>query len=189
MASQLYSELLDLMPRFLTNVGAYRRHWEAEDSKLATSEELIENGRITIEERAALDLAIVHLPEDLTAQLVHRFTQKRLAECHPFALHSRTPCTRLLLIQGQHIEFQYRYESWVQLASRRPPSRVDLKGLAQELNREERSGGSWEFEGVERSTPRLYLKGSATTSLSAGTIQERLEQCLSSGPPAWVPYD
>jgi Family of unknown function (DUF6687) len=189
MAGQLYLELLELMPRFLANLGAYQQHWEAEDQKLAASEELIEKGRITIEERPALDLAIARIPEDLTAQPVHRFTQKRLAECHPFALHRRTPCTRLLLIRGQHIEFQYRYESWVQLASRKPPPRVDLKALAEELNQQEASGARWVFDGVERITPRLHLEGDHTTSLSAVNIQERLERCLSTGPPAWDPYD
>jgi Family of unknown function (DUF6687) len=189
MAAELYVQLLQLMPRLLADLEAYRDHWQAEDQKLAASEELIEKGRITIEERPALDLAIVRLPEDLRAQPVHRFTQKRTAECHPFALHSRTPCTRLLLIQGQHIEFQYRYESWVQLASRRPLPRVDLKALAQELNREETSGGSWEFDGVEQITPRFHLRGSATTSLSAATVQERVEQHLLTAPPAWNPHD
>jgi hypothetical protein len=189
MASQLYGQLLELMPNLLTNIGAYKQHWEAEDQKLAASEELIEQGRITIEEKPALDLAVARIPEDLTAQPVHRFTQKRLAECHPFTLHSRTPCTRLLIIQGQHIEFQYRYESWVQLASRRPPARIDLNPLARELNQEETSGGLWAFDGVERITPRLHLQGSSGTSLPSVTIQEKLEQHLSTGPPAWDPYD
>jgi Family of unknown function (DUF6687) len=189
MAGQLYAELLNLMPRLLTNLDAYRQHWEAEDQKLAVSEELIETGRITIEEKTALDLAIVRLPEDLAAQRVHRFAQTRLAACHPFALHSRTRCTRLLLIQGQRIEVRYRYESWVQLASRRPPPRADLQGFAEELNQKETSGGRWAFEGVERITPRLHLEGSAATSLSAGLIQERLERYLSTAPRAWNPYD
>jgi hypothetical protein len=191
MAGELYRQLLELMPYLLANPAAYREYWEAEDQKLAASEELIAQGLITIEEKPALDLAIARIPEDLTTQLVHRFTQKRMAECHPFTLHSRTPCARLLLIQGQHIEFQYRYESWVQLASRRPAPRVDLRALASELNQEETSGGHWIFDGVEQITPRLHLEGSSntSTSLSPSTIRQRLEQHLSAGPPAWNPHD
>ena len=124
-----------------------------------------------------LDLAVVHIPEN------------HLTECHPFALHSRTKCTRLLIEHGQHVEFQYRYESWVQLASRRPPLRVDLKELARELNLEETSGGRWVFDGVERITPRLHLEGSAVTSLSPEAIRKRLEQHLTTGASAWNPYD
>jgi hypothetical protein len=189
MVGQLYVQLLALMPKLLTDISAYRRHWEAEDQKLAVSEELIEDGRITIEENRSLDLAVVRIPEDLAAQPVHRFTQKRLAECHPFALHSRTACTRLLIIQGQRVEFHYRYESWVQFASRRPPARVDLNPLARELNLEEASGGQWVFEGVERITPKLYLHGASESSVPAAAIQQRLEGFLSSGRPAWNPYD
>lgn len=189
MAGELYTQLLKLMPDFLANPSAYEKYWKPEDDKLAASEDLIAQGRITIEERPTLDLAVARIPEDLARGPVHRFTQKRLAECHPFTLHSRTPCTRLLIVQGQHIEFQYRYESWVQLASRRPLPRVDLKPLASDLNEEETSGGRWVFDGVECITPRLHLEGSSNTSLPLATLQERLEQQLSSGPPAWNPYD
>ena len=107
----------------------------------------------------------------------------------PIAIHSRTKCSRVLILQGQHVEFQYRYESWVQLASRRPPARVDLGALAAELNQEESSGGRWMFEGVDRITPRLYLEGRPATSLSHETILYRLEQHLATGKPAWDPYD
>ena len=179
LAGQLYVRLLELMPNLLRDTPAYRQLWETEDQRLAASEELIEKGRITIEENPALDLAVVRIPEDVTAQPLHAFTQEHLTECHPFALHSRTPCTRLLIIQGQHVEFHYRYESWVQLASRRPPARVDLSSLARELNHEETSGGLWVFEGVERITPRLHLQGTSKSSLSPATIQRRLEESLS----------
>jgi hypothetical protein len=177
MAGQLYQHLVEILPRILADVDAYKHLWEAEDAKLSASERLIENGDISIEERPDLDLAVIQIPEN------------DLTECHPFALHSRTNCTRLLIEQGQHVEFQYRYESWVQLASRRPPSRVDLKDLARELNLEETSEGRWVFDGVERITPRLHLEGSSTTSLSPDTIRRRLEQHLATGALAWNPYD
>jgi hypothetical protein len=77
----------------------------------------------------------------------------------------------------------------VQLASRRPPSRVDLKDLARELNLEETSEGRWVFDGVDRITPRLHLEESETTSLSPDIIRRRLEQHLLTGAPAWNPYD
>src|SRR6185295_3887281 len=101
----------------------------------------------TIEEQPEIDLAIVRISQ-------------RIAEWHPFPIHSRTPRSRLLVVQNKHVEFHYRYESWVQLASRKPLPRVDLAGLARELNEKESSGGKWIFDGVDKITPRLHLQGS-----------------------------
>jgi Family of unknown function (DUF6687) len=189
LANELYVRLLELLPKLLTGVDQYRTFWEVEDAKLTTSDELIENGEITIEERPDLDLAIIRLPEDLTRHRVHRFTQQKLAECHPFALHNRTACSRLLLLQGRRVELQYRYEGWVQMASRRPALRVDLSGLANELNQEEKGAGRWVFDGVDQITPRFYFDGTSTTSIPLDRIVSRVEQVLRTGPPAWNPYD
>jgi hypothetical protein len=188
LANELYLRLLELLPQLLTGVDEYRLFWEVEDAKLTTSEELIEHGDITIEERPDLDLAIVRLPEDLTHYRVHRFTQQRLAECHPFALHNRTSRSRLLLLQSHRVELQYRYEGWVQMTSRRPALRVDLSELANELNQEERAPGRWVFDGVDQITPRLYFDGTSTTSIPLDWIVGRVEQVLRTGPPAWNPY-
>jgi hypothetical protein len=188
-AAELYIRLLDLLPTLLTRVDDYKAFWDVEDARLTTSEELIEKGQITIEERPDLDLAIVRLPEDLIRHPVHRFTQLRMAECHPFALHNRTERTRLLILQGKRAELQYRYEGWVQMTSRRPAPRVDLSGLTSELNQEETTGGRWEFDGVDQITPRLHMEGSPRTSIPIDTIVARVEHELRTGPPAWDPYD
>src|SRR4051812_9545448 len=71
LASGLYVELLDVLPRLMIAVEDYRSLWEREDAKLTASEELIERGLITIEEQPDLDLAVVRLPEELTRQQVH----------------------------------------------------------------------------------------------------------------------
>ena len=141
-----------------------------------------------IDERPELDLAVVRVPDDLSARRVHRFAQQQLSECHPFALHSRTPCSRLLIVQGSRVELQYRYEGWVQMASRRPAPRVDLSALAIELNLQEEGRGLWVFDGVDRITPRLHLEGSAGTSIPVEAIVGRVELHLRTGPPAWDPY-
>jgi hypothetical protein len=189
LAAELYVRQLEILPTLLTGLNEYRSFWEGEDAQLTASESLIDKGVITVEERPALDLAVVRLPEDLSAERVHRFTQRRFAECHPFALHNRTACNRLVLIRGHQVEVQYRYESWVQMVSRRPALRVDLAALAVELNEREQSKGRWVFDGVDRITPRLYLEGSPATSISPDLILQRLEQHLRLGVPAWNPYD
>ena len=103
------------------------------------------------------------------------------------AVHTRTAATRLLLVHGPRVEFRYRYESWVQLASRRPALCVDLTALAVELTREDEAGGRWRFEGVEHITPRVYREGGAST-LKPEDIRRRLEAALRAGAPAWNPY-
>jgi hypothetical protein len=189
LAGELYIHLLDVLPKLIAGVDDYRALWESEDARLTASEELIDQGLVTIEERQDLDLAIVRLPEELTRQRVHRFTQQRLAECHPFALHNRTTRSRLLLVQGRQVELQYRYESWVQLASRKPAPRVDLSELTNELNRDETTGGRWVFDGVEQITPRLHFEGSPHTSQPLDAIVTKIEHHLRTGQPAWDPYD
>lgn len=189
MCGELYRRILEVVPAMLTNLEDFRRLWEGEDEKLSASEELIEKGTVTIEEQPELDLAIVRLPVDLAAQGAHRFAQRRLEGCHPFAANSHTNCARLLTIQGNRVEFQYRYESWVQVVSRRVLPRVDLKPFAEELNREERSGGKWVFDSVERITPRLHMTGSSASSIPAESIRKQLERFLTTAPSAWNPFD
>src|SRR5262245_13199940 len=176
LAAELYVQLLDVLPKVIASVDDYRPLWERDDARLTASEALIARGMVTIEEQPDFDLAIVRQPEDV-------------AECHPFALHNRTTSNRLLLLRGRRAELQYRYESWVQLASRRPAPRVDLSELASELNRDETTGGRWVFDGVEQITPRLHLEGNAQTSVPLDAIVKRVEHHLRAGRPAWDPYD
>jgi hypothetical protein len=189
LTAELYRRLLELLPRLVDRLDEFRSLWEDEDRKLTASETLIDKGLVTIAERPELDLAIVRLPEDLAAEHVHRLTQPALAECHPFAIHTRTRCSRLLLVQGSKAEVHYRYEGWVQMATRRPALRVDLSPLADELNEAEGAIEKWMFDHVDAITPRLHLKGDGQTSLSPDFIQRRLEHHLRTGAPAWNPYD
>lgn len=177
-AGELYVRLLDILPRLLTNPEEYRPLWESEDQKLSASEKLIEQGIVTIEEWADIELAVVRMPEELMP-----------ADCHPFAIHNRTACSRLLILRGRRVEFQYRYESWVQMKSRKPAPRVDLSALADELNQEEGSSGQWVFDGVDQITPRLHLEGSEDSSIPVDAIVKCIAHHLQTGRPAWNPYD
>jgi len=186
LAAELYREVLTVMPALLADIHAYRTLWDEEDRKLTESEKLIGDGIITIEERPELDLAIIRIPDTIDASRVHRFTQSRSVECHPFAIHNQTTRSRLILIKGGDIEFQYRYESWVRMASRRPELRIDLTSLAEELNREE-GDARWIFEGVECIVPRLYRKG--TGVIDSQRFIELLAGALRTGVVGWNPYD
>jgi hypothetical protein len=171
----LYAHALGLLPALLSNLADYRSLWQVDEAQLAHDERLLDNRIITIEERADLDLAIVRAPA--TA-----------ARIHPFAINSRTSCARVALVQGNQFAFQYRYESWVQMASRRPLLRVDLSMLAEELNREQVLPGRWQFDRVDSITPRLHFEGGGASSLAAAEVLKRLEHALLSGSPAWNPY-
>jgi hypothetical protein len=176
LAAGLYGRVLDELPAMLSGIAAYRPLWERQDALLTASERAIESGVVTIDERPGLDLAVVRLPETV-------------GECHPVAVHNRTRCTRLLVVHGRRIELRYRYEGWVQLASRRPAARVDLSALAAELNVLEAGGGRWVFDGVDRITPRLHVEPGIASSIAPETILARVEHHLRTGTPAWNPYD
>ena len=184
----LYRNTLDLLPALLTRLDDYRCYWQEEDEHLSRSEELIERGVVVIDEHPELDLAVVRIPEDLESRRDHRFAQPVSAVCHPFAIHNRTPRNRLLLIQGQAMELQYRYESWVQFASRRPLPRVDLADFCARIGAEEEAG-RWVFDGVDEITPSLRLEGASASSIPAERFIRDLCAFLKDAPPAWDPYD
>lgn len=187
LAGKLYFQMLGSLPAMLERVSDFRTLWEHEDARLTVSEALIEKGIVTIDEQPDLDLAIVRAPADLSHQ--RTTLDEPLSDCHPFALHNRTASTRLLILRGRHVELRYRYEGWVQLASRRPALRVDLSALATALTEEETNGARWIFDGVDRMTPRLHVEGHLPTSLDVDTLSQRIVRALRTGAPAWNPYE
>jgi hypothetical protein len=78
---------------------------------------------------------------------------------------------------------------YLHLASRRPAMRVDLSGLAHELNQEEATEGRRVFDGVDEITPKLLLDGSPATSIPADHLVARVEHHLRTGQPAWNPHE
>jgi hypothetical protein len=176
------------VPRFLAGLGPWRRYWEPQDRHLDASEALIASGRATIEEEPDLDLAVVRLPDDVAPRTVWRYLRREQAVLHPFAIHNATRCTRLLRLQGRCIEFQYRYESWLQVRSHRPALRVDLAPMCRWLNRRERNG-TWEWENTLEIAPRLRLTNGAASSIGPEQFLRTLRTYLRSLPPAWDPYD
>ena len=185
----LYTHMLEALPELLEDIPAQQRFWEGEIAHVQESEAAITEGRIVIDEVPELELAIIHIPTDMQPRTVRRYLTRWQRSVHPFAVHNTTQCSRLVWIKGDSIEFQYRYESWVQLASRRPAQRIDLSGLAEQLGNLETAGGSWEFEGVNEVAPRLRLAGSCRSSLGAEKFLALLSEWLRTQPPAWDPYN
>jgi len=184
----LYSAMLNELPILLENIPDYGHFWQAELDHWQESEAAIANASVVVDEIPELDLAIVHIPADMPARTVRRYLRKWQRSVHPFAVHNITACSRIVWLKGQSFEMQYRYESWVQMASRRPLPRRDLTELASQLGRLETAGGEWLFEGVDEVAPRLRLAGSCRSSLAADDFVQRLCTALRNNPPAWDPY-
>jgi hypothetical protein len=182
----LYVDLLGRLPAMLDDVGFSSGLWVEEDEDLARSERAIDRGEVTIEEIPDLDLAIVRVPESFAPHAVHRFTQGRTARVHPMAVHNRTRMLRVATIAGSSYDVALRYETWVQLVTRRAMPRPDLAPLADRLNERETSGGAWRFDGVAAITPSLHLEHS---SIPPADLLNELTTFLVDAPPAWDPYN
>jgi hypothetical protein len=185
-----YARLLGRVTELLDHPERFFDYWAEEDAHLAASEEAIASGEVSIEEIVALDLAIVTVPEAWADRTVHRFTISLAQALHPTAINNATDRFRVLYVHGSRYELQYRYETWVRYMSRRPPGRVDLSTLADELNRLEPGGARWAFEGVDEIAPTLHLGAADPTSgIPPDQFRDRVIQALTNGVSAWDPYD
>jgi Family of unknown function (DUF6687) len=185
-----YPAVLARVPELLDHPDRFRDYWAEEDAHLRASEEALASGVVTIEEREDVDLAIVSVPESWAQHRVHRFTRSLEQAVHPTAINNATDRFRVLIGQGQRYEVQYRYETWVQYTTCRPPGRIDLTPLAQELSALEPGDAQWTFDGVAEIGPSLHLVGGdGSSAIAPETFRERVIQALATGPVAWDPYD
>jgi hypothetical protein len=187
--ASLYRAMLERVPELAHDLDVLEPFWRDQFTHLEFSDELFESGRVTIDEYADSDLAVIHIPPELPPRTVRRYLEAEQAAVHPFAIHNRTDCNRLLRITRQRYELQYRYESWVQFASRRPALRVSLASLVDELNEIERSPGEWCAEAATEVAPRLYLDGVDQSSLAPERFIELVRAHLATAPIAWDPWD
>jgi hypothetical protein len=162
--------------------------WALQDEHLTASRGLLADGVVTLVEHPALDLAVVRIPAYLRRRTARRYLVDEAAAVHPFAINSATERSRILRVQGAHYEFEYRYESWVQLASRRVPLRVHLEGLSARLN-ELDGGRGWVAEAPTGTVPRLHRPDGTPTAIPLDTFLLELEAALTSAPVAWDPYN
>jgi len=177
----LYAETLPLVPQLLDGVDAFEQYWRPEYDKAQAGRELFARGEAPVQEVPELDLAIFELPR----------------EVHDMALYEQTACSRVVLvIDGQRYQARYRYESWVELQSRRPPPRIDLKPFADRLQAIEGNPGEWVADEVQHSLPRLRLRGpeggtspsSLTPGLFIRLFASYLRENASNAELLWSPH-
>jgi hypothetical protein len=185
--SGLYQHMLKILPALLENVDSSCEFWEPEFEHLLQSEAEIEVGLVDIQEIPEHDLAVIRIPQATPIRTVRRHLERWDRAVHPFAVHNRTTCSRLVWIQDRTIEFQYRYESWVQIVSHRPAPRIDMALLAEKLNVLDNSD-SWIFEGINEVAARLYKPDREATTLDSEHFMTLLIEFLSTEPMAWDPY-
>ncbi|MEM9892063.1 MAG: DUF6687 family protein [Actinomycetota bacterium] len=188
-AAALYRAALDELPTIIGEPERYRRLWAEEDESLSASEEAIASGRVAVAEDADLDLAVIRLDGGEPARSGHRFGYESSGPLHPMAVHNTTTCTRLLLAHVDRYLYVDRYETWVQLRSRTPPSRVDLRPLADELSAAESQAGggaTWTAGPPSALTPELTHDGGS--ALAVGVVEAAIRRHLSTAPVAWDPY-
>jgi hypothetical protein len=190
----LYQAVLPLLPAIIADLqqGSPRfgALWARQDAHLADSEARLADGSVSIQELPDIDLAIVRIPPQLEPRRVRRYLEDEQAAVHPFAVNTATSCTRLLRVQGRHYEFEYRYESWLQIVSRRVPLRVRLEGVVQRLNELEAGPPMWVAdEPMTGIVPRLRRGDGSPSTLSVDTVVAGLCDAFNSAPVAWDPYD
>lgn len=163
----LYHETLPLVPDLLDKTESFEEYWRADYAKVEAGRELFARGEASVQEIEPLDLAVFELPH-----LVH-----------DMALYEQTQCSRVaLVIEGHRYQARYRYESWVELQSRRPPPRIDLRPFAELLQTFEGNDGDWVADDVRRTLPRLRLRGpeggTSPSSITPGLFVRLLAQYL-----------
>lgn len=142
---------------------------------------------MTVDEYADADLAVVQVPDDVVDLGGHRFVHDRFSGLHPMAVNNATDRFRVLLIHDGAATLTYRYETWVQLRSRRPAQRVDLAPLAARLDELE-GAPRWDAGDVGVLTPKLVVRAGEGSSLDPGVVIAETLAHLRSSPPAWDPY-
>ncbi len=185
-AALLYRSVLPLLAELVVDPMPYRHLWESEDDALSASEQAIAGGRVVISEYPDLDLAVVDVDGAEPARVGHRFTHMNLGPLHPMAINNATKRSRLLLCHRSTFSYVDRYESWVQLRTRIPPPRTDVRPLAEALTGAEAGGTRWCGDPPSKLMPILSHDGSST--LTSEDVVGHVQRHLQTAPPAWNPY-
>lgn len=165
----LYEELLPRFSKIVEKIDYFEKFWQAQDELLDDSEDAFARGKVKLEEYPHLDLAVVTMPD---SNLSPSQSLSKLA------IHNRTDCLRILLLQEHRYEFYFRYESWVDFWSRKVMPRIDMADLAQSLTKQESMDGVWTSEDVESLSPTMKLEGAPLSLVPADSFKAQLMEYL-----------
>jgi hypothetical protein len=183
-----YERMLAALPDLIADIGRWRDVWAEEDEQLDGSLAALGSGEVQIREDRAIDLAIVDFRDTHQRWSGHRFTHQRFDDIHPMALNNATDCFTVFLARGRHYRVVQRYETWVQYRSRRPPPRVDLRTLADELTAAEPGSARWVADAPDELSPQLTLVDGDESGIERADVLARVGRHLAGAPTAWDPY-
>lgn len=142
--SRKYKALLPVLESMLDETESYGSHWDEQWGVMLKSKTSMVIGEVELREIPHVDLAVATAPEPL----------------HPMVLYNNTERLRVLTaLPGGYYQLRYRYETWVQFASRAVMPRVDLNPLLPRLQELEQEDVQWQFGGNEGTTPDLRPVG------------------------------
>lgn len=161
--SARYEALLPLLQEFMEDTELYGPFWDDEWAVMLKSKTAMVMGEVELREVPHVDLAVAQAPEKL----------------HPMVLYNQTERSRVLTaLPGGYYCLRYRYETWVQFASRPVLPRVDLAPLLPRLQELEREQVQWTYDGNAAITPKLQPLGDdgqpAPSSLTLETLLDEL---------------
>lgn len=154
-----YLALLPLVESFVDDTSRFSPFWDGEWSAMRRSINALHSDEAELSEMSAVDLAVVKAKEPL----------------HWMVLHNQTRCLRVLtVLPGGIYELRYRYETWVQFASRPVKPRLDLTPLIPRLQALEQAPVLWTFDGIAEMTPALRPLGTDGQPAPSSLKPERL---------------
>lgn len=182
----LYAEMLGRLPELCDHPDRHRELWADEDATLSASEAAIATGGVSVDEVAAVDLAVLTVGVDAPGAGGHRFGGNWSDGLHPMAVTAVTDRLVVATRRGRDYVVEQRYESWVQLRSRPLRLRRDLVPLAARLQADEGGDAAWTATPVGSLIPRLASNGES--SIDPERFVAVLVDHLATAPPAWDPF-
>lgn len=170
-AAALYEELLGRIGEWCERPESCRGLWEHGDAQLERGLEALRSGKVTIEEFAEVDLAVVQVPTSVGA----------IAD---LALYNATDCFRVLIVSEGRYELRYRYETWVRYQSKRPLPRLEWAQLAEGFSLLDEV--RWVADPVDTIMPRLTHIG--PSCLEPGTVVSLVTEHLRRAPIGFDPF-
>jgi hypothetical protein len=103
---------------------------------------------------------------------------------HYYALFSRTTGFDIVLscYDDNRYELEYKYTTWVDIASRPTLPRIALEPLAKQLNELEQSGRTWTCNSITETGPLLRLEGGELSRMETFDNPDKREIFCSSIP-------
>jgi hypothetical protein len=138
-----FEYFLEAFQKVLDHTEVARVQWQEEYQRVHEDYQLVHSPVTQLSFFPHLGLAIIETPRPL----------------HYYALFSVTAGFDIVLAMyaGRRYELEYKYTTWVDLASRPTLPRVLLDSLAGQLNACEQRSGSWAAEAVTDTGPILRL--------------------------------